>query len=242
MKNFCNRGFTLIELSIVLIIIAVIAGAITEGANLLDVTKRSSIISDMRKYAEAYDSFKEKYRTPPGDYTGKIIGSNTYGENCTGNGDGYINYGGSNAVEKYCAWYQMAEAGFVEGNYTGQAAKSVPLGPYTNTYYTITDYVLPSTNYGNVDAIILGRYRSAGALFDGGVLKPEQAYKIDEKLDNVAPLNRRLWAFHGSDKASTTCINYTADGNYDNDTYNLSSTDEACYIIYLMDDPFIKTW
>ena len=56
-----QRGFTLIELSIVLVIIGLVAGGIIVGRSVLDNAEMRTITTELNIYTTAYKEFVEKY-------------------------------------------------------------------------------------------------------------------------------------------------------------------------------------
>src|SRR5579884_1113289 len=62
-----NSGFTLIELSIVLVIIGLITGGILTGRDLIDAAAQRAQISQIQKYNVALRTFQGKYGGFPGD-------------------------------------------------------------------------------------------------------------------------------------------------------------------------------
>lgn len=161
-----QNGFTLLEMSIVLAIIGLLAGGIMLGRGLLSASKVQSVVVDARGYSTAIQQFRDKYEALPGDMTdasrlwgradGAAVGAacpavqTTSGNpTCDGNGNGMINAVkagmGETGNEDGWAWQQMMAAGFITGNYTGGASGAgtrkpginMPRGAFTNTMYTI---------------------------------------------------------------------------------------------------------
>jgi prepilin-type N-terminal cleavage/methylation domain-containing protein len=62
-----GNGFTLIELSIVLVIIGLIVGGVLVGQNLIDAAAVRAQISQIEKYNTAANTFRGKYGYLPGD-------------------------------------------------------------------------------------------------------------------------------------------------------------------------------
>ena len=62
-----KNGFTLIELSIVLVIIGLVVGGVLVGADLIKAAKIRSAVSDLDKITAAVNTFKLKYNCIPGD-------------------------------------------------------------------------------------------------------------------------------------------------------------------------------
>src|ERR1700735_2969244 len=62
-----QRGFTLIELSIVLVIIGLIVGGVLVGQDLIRAADVRAQISQIEKYQTAVNTFRGKYGYLPGD-------------------------------------------------------------------------------------------------------------------------------------------------------------------------------
>src|ERR1700735_2843794 len=66
-KYAIKSGFTLIELSIVLVIIGLIVGGILTGQSLIDAAAQREQIAQIEKYNTAVRTFQGKYGYLPGD-------------------------------------------------------------------------------------------------------------------------------------------------------------------------------
>ena len=62
-----NSGFTLVELSIVLVIIGLLVGGILAGADLIRIARLNSIREEVEKFKMATNVFYGKYNCLPGD-------------------------------------------------------------------------------------------------------------------------------------------------------------------------------
>ena len=76
-KTFCKKksAFSLIELSIVLIIIGLLIAGITGGASLIRSAELRAVIGEYRGYSTAVNGFYVQYNDLPGDYSRSVGGS-----------------------------------------------------------------------------------------------------------------------------------------------------------------------
>jgi prepilin-type N-terminal cleavage/methylation domain-containing protein len=138
-----RHGFTLLELSVVIVVIALIVGGVIMGKSLLDNQRIRLIGTDATNYSIAAQQFKLKYGYMPGDFPtatriwGRADGGGDLDSDCAdpegdasvgaptcnGNGNGVIDVHtagfGDQAGELLRAWQQLAAAGLILGQYTG---------------------------------------------------------------------------------------------------------------------------
>lgn len=75
-----RQGFTLMELSIVLVVIGILMGAVLGGQHLLHTMRLNKVLEEMRNYESAIMLFNQRYGALPGDmpnateYWGQISG------------------------------------------------------------------------------------------------------------------------------------------------------------------------
>src|ERR1700735_2399062 len=62
-----EKGFTLIELSIVLVIIGLIIGGILTGQDLIKAAEQRATLAQVEKYNTAVNTFRNKFGGIPGD-------------------------------------------------------------------------------------------------------------------------------------------------------------------------------
>ena len=136
-KTFSSKksAFSLIELSIVLIIIGLLIAGITGGASLIKSSELRSVMSEAKSYQVAVNSFYTQYDSYPGD-TDISVGSNS---TFVGNRNNQIQYaiasGGSapNAgFEGVDAWQDLRDIGAIDLNLSITATGAQTFTPITN--------------------------------------------------------------------------------------------------------------
>ena len=115
-----HAGFTLVEISIVLVIIGLILGAVfVGGQTLIANTKTTGTISLIKDLSGAVADFKNRYHYLPGDLPNahEDISGIVSGTNCDkGNGNGLID---NPTNEIPCVAQHLVLAGFIKGSPTG---------------------------------------------------------------------------------------------------------------------------
>lgn len=111
-----SSGFTLVEMAVVLVIIAVIFVAVLQGRALIENAEYKSFKRSLADYAEAFRVFHERYDALPGDFNDPDA-QNAIGQD-GGDGDGVIEGGGCNASgEESCrAWRHLRAASLIQGD------------------------------------------------------------------------------------------------------------------------------
>lgn len=121
-------GFTLVELSIVLIIIGLLTAGILVGRDLIRAAQMRAQIAQLNELDTAVNAFRLKYNCLPGDCADAVeqgLGSDS---NPGANGDGNgvldvdiiltVHYNLS-TPEPANFWYHLSQAGMLAGNYPG---------------------------------------------------------------------------------------------------------------------------
>lgn len=166
LKN--RKAFSLIELSIVLIIIGLLVAGVTGGASLINSATLRGTMNEARGYSVAVNSFFVKYNSLPGDYS-SVIGTFTGSPAGTtgGNANGFIEFinAGSTAagrMESNIAWQQLKNEGIVDALFT-------PGNTDATTATTYTQVLTPGFT-GTATATAAGlpgsKTKSAGWVFD----------------------------------------------------------------------------
>ena len=132
-----THGFSLVELSIVLVILGLLVGGVLGGQALIRSSELRNLPIEKDRMITATLAFRNKYIGLPGDITNAtaiwgaahatpatcITTSSTGTETCNGNGDGRI--GDVEFVATYHEFFramqQLGNAGLLEGSFTGVA-------------------------------------------------------------------------------------------------------------------------
>ena len=181
LKAKCGRrGFTLIELSIVLVIIGLIAGGVLVGQDLITAATVRAQVTQIERYNTAVRTFQGKYnRELPGDMIasaatqfGFPAGNGTKGQ---GDGNGYVDgcqSGVPNAVNWYwfgCEnalfWADLGQAGLIDGNFSADAAFTGGNGGASILPPPLPKYLPPAKVGGGAYVMVVSNY-AAG---NGGV-------------------------------------------------------------------------
>src|SRR5215831_2325675 len=92
--NKSQKGFTLVEIAIVLVIIGLLLGGILKGQEMITQAKIKNVIADMTGVSAAMYGYQDRYRALPGDDKNAGTaggGSGRWGaQTASGNGDGTI--------------------------------------------------------------------------------------------------------------------------------------------------------
>ncbi|MDB2414343.1 type II secretion system GspH family protein [Rickettsiales bacterium] len=122
-----NSGFTLIELSIVIVIMGLILAGIFTGQDIIKQAKLRDIITDINKYSSALSAFNLEYNALPGDFNNATAFWTSCTDNggknssCNGDGDRKIEWSESSTKEGFRAWQHLSLAELIEGSYAGYA-------------------------------------------------------------------------------------------------------------------------
>ena len=120
-----QKGFTLVEIAIVLVIIGLLLGGILKGQEMITQAKIKNVVADFSGISAAYYGYQDRYRAIPGDDGGAVARwatPVTPANPATGAyGNGIVSGGYATVVaneESRLFWQHLRSAGFVAG--TGQ--------------------------------------------------------------------------------------------------------------------------
>jgi prepilin-type N-terminal cleavage/methylation domain-containing protein len=166
MQKARQQGFTLIELSILLVIIGLIVGGVLVGQNLIAAAGVRATISQIEKYTTAVNIFRDKYGGLPGDLNASLASQFGFAARGTfageGDGNGVIEGVTSNAAgqnsgmvgnigETSMFWVDLSHANLIDGSFNTASS-------------TMTAGIVTPTTTHNLDAIIPGKKGGTGRM------------------------------------------------------------------------------
>jgi prepilin-type N-terminal cleavage/methylation domain-containing protein len=250
-----NKGFSLVELSIVLVILGLLTGGILTGQSLIRAAELRSVTTEYSNYQTAAMMFRDKYFALPGDMRnatdfwgemtncGAASPSGTGTETCNGDGDGRLEPPAAalQTGEMYAFWQQLSNAGLIEGTYSGivgsggkddsEIGENVPASKLGNSGWTANTLA----NYGGDTASYAADYRGhfrfgaseAASSTQGAILAPEEAWNIDKKLDDGNPGTGKVMARFWNNACATASSNTDYEA-----PYNLTDSSIQCALFF----------
>lgn len=251
-----KHAFSLVELSIVLVILGLLTGGILAGQSLIRAAELRAVSTEYSRYLAAVQTFRDKYFALPGDMTGatkfwqEVSGvpntcrttQGTGTQTCNGDGNGYIEQTtGSDEHHRY--WQHLANAGLIEGSYTGIRDGADPLktttvnapksklgqGLWFSYNYSIQSGAFDILNGNYFNILELGSPSPTQHPYVP-LVKPEEIWNIDTKMDDGKPGLGKLTV------RSNPNLNLCTDTNSAADTataaYLLNSNNVACTFIF----------
>jgi prepilin-type N-terminal cleavage/methylation domain-containing protein len=227
-----EQAFTLIELSIVLVIIGLIVGGVLVGQDLIRAAEVRATISQIEKYNTAVNTFRTKYNSLPGDLnaaTATAFGfasrsaSGTAGE---GDGNGVIEgigpVGFYQIGETLSFWVDLSvgnpgtpmNVNLIDGSFSSYTSPTVTSASVVAS--AISAY-FPAAKLGRGNSVYV--YSTGGTNFFGitnisstsaagaasvkDSMTVAQAYQIDKKVDDGYPVTGNVTA-NRTDSTLTT--------------------------------------
>jgi len=219
-----KQGFTLIELSIVLVIIGLIVGGILVGQELIRTAQTRATIAQIEKYNTAVNTFRNKFDALPGDLPVNLVTEFAFpvvpaslrsASECPPNYNGIIegcNFTSSGVADGLTSgeaayfWEDLSSnTGLIEGgfNFGGNvtygfasaSASALPLVlPVAKLGSNIYIYVWTDGSYNYFGVSNVTSIDNNGSLRGNAGIRVSQAYNIDKKIDDGVPLTGSVTA------------------------------------------------
>jgi prepilin-type N-terminal cleavage/methylation domain-containing protein len=197
-----QRGFTLVEIAIVLVIIGLLLGGILKGQELITSARVRNLANQIEGIKAAFFGFQDRYRALPGDF--RLATTQISGATQDGDGDGRIL-----TTEAIAVWDHLSHAGFINGTYTYAATEgptTTPTNPWNGRMRLI---------YDNGYEVETGTATDRHNLKTGPQIPVEVLAELDRKIDGGDGALRgtlRFSAYDGGATAPTAANCYETSG------------------------------
>jgi hypothetical protein len=225
-----KKAFSVLEMSIVLVVIALILASVMVGQNFVARARLDAIIADIKKISNSVEQFEKLYQGLPGDLanTAQLPTISALPAAVAGNGNGLVD----TSAEALNFWLHLALSGLYPGNFdisssyvptNNTAAGGIPPGPIETSGYSVNNDATYGLTY------VFSGFPSGTANYTTSIISPVDAYYIDNKIDDGNPDTGIVRAFDGSDVAAGSCK--TAN------SYTISNSTAKCYMKFAASPP-----
>jgi prepilin-type N-terminal cleavage/methylation domain-containing protein len=238
-----EKGFTLVELAVVMIIVGLLIGGILKGQEMISNAQLTSTVAQSKAFDAAVSTFRDQYQALPGDIAaGRLANCGavcaqaiTPGDNVIGGQPGAAQANLTN--ENGAAWAQLAAADLITGVDQSSAIAAVPTPGVSIPQASITGAswqigTLPvataltaqiaATNPRAGHYILLDNSGVAVASAATAALTPAQAARVDSKIDDGSPNTGSVVGMGAAGAAACASTNAA------NGVYNEALTDTIC--------------
>lgn len=208
MTDSTRRGFTLIELAIVLVIVGLLAAGILVGRDLIKAAEVRAQIRQLDEYKLGMNTFMVKYQTMPGDMppsqadaVGMVARSGGAG---SGDGNGLItSCSNINQLSRGCEavlfWSDLSAAGLIAGSFADgiddypifatfeESTKYFPKVKMRGSYTFVIATPQAGDNSWFVSTQLTSQDDAYSYTYGAGGFTPQEVYAIDSKVDDGKP-------------------------------------------------------
>lgn len=144
-RHHARAGFTLVELSIVLVIIGLIIGGVLTGQQIIQNARITNAVNGLQAYQAQFQTYAQNYGALPGDDPSAVTRFPSLAQDsnaANGNNDGKIGTATSfdiatatgNALESRSIWAHLRAAGLVKNQVTNGTTAIQPPNPFGGVY------------------------------------------------------------------------------------------------------------
>ncbi len=213
-----QAGFTLIELSIVLVIIGLLAAGVLVGKDLIAAAQMRAQVRQLQQFDLAVNTFRIKYNAIPGDMRAdqavEVGFTVRAGTDSHGDGDGMVESCNDSSgigslitlgCERLLFWSDLSKAKLITGDYSAATDgymvltlanfqkdlfNYMPMSPLKGNVAIFTAHCEPSSSWFTLAKYLVG---VAGSVYTpnatAGGLTGFENYSLDAKMDDGKPLS-----------------------------------------------------
>jgi prepilin-type N-terminal cleavage/methylation domain-containing protein len=243
-----QKGFTLVEMALVIVVIAIISSLVFGGVVILRQSQLRTVIAESTGLITSIRSFHLKYRYLPGDMpiAHEIWGDecDAIADRCNGDGNGHIDVATQGMhAEGLRFWQHMRLASMLPGIYSGYSVENPPLleiginipraTAFLSAGYTVDyqetfsqmhsgEYQSSPQNFLHIGGLATNRKHGLDPLF-----KAHEAAFLDRKMDDGLPDHGQVYSLNAL-LPIPSCIS----GKLGHLQYNLDSDHKDCHLMW----------
>jgi prepilin-type N-terminal cleavage/methylation domain-containing protein len=216
-----RNAFTIIEMSIVLVIVGLLIAMITMGNQMMQQSNARAVINEVRGIQQSLNTFKLQYNYLPGDLPNA---TSFWATSANGNGNGVIDYntGVSTPLEDTYVFQQLYLANIINLSFSGGAqgggtnryvagVNAYPSRLSGAGYFVASNVTLYHIIYAPQQLQFGSATNGNSGVLNGQAVTSNDAYYIDQKMDDGVPSSGNVMTGRAIalDATANTCVSQT---------------------------------